>query len=108
MKHESSASERTENQPVIDIGTFDDDAELDEIINVYVTEQRESKKNRVELSDESKEKANEVFDLFRKNEDDLVDEEIFVNHWSSLQGRVAALEYFAAMDQDDSGSLSRA
>ena len=107
MKHQSSASNRTLNQPAIDIGTFDDAVELDEIINVYVDEQREIKKIRVELSEESKEKANEIFDLFRKNKEDLVDEEMFVSHWPCLQGRISALEYFAVMDHDDSGSLSR-
>ena len=53
------------------------------------------------------EKANKVFDLFRANEHGLVDEESFVNHWTGLQQRVSALDFFAAMVTDGSGLLSR-
>lgn len=60
-----------------------------------------------ELSQECIEKANKVFDLFRANEEGLVNEENFVNHWTGLQQRVSALDFFAAMVTDGTGLLSR-
>ena len=60
-----------------------------------------------ELSQECIEKANKVFDLFKANEEGLVNEENFVNHWTGLQQRVSALDFFAAMVTDGTGLLSR-
>ena len=59
------------------------------------------------LSEESYNKANEIFDLFKANDDDLVSEENFVNHWRGLENRICATEFFAAMDTNVDGMLSR-
>lgn len=67
-----------------------------------------NRKKRTELSNESHDKAVEIFGLFKKDESMEVNEERFVNHWASLQARMAATDYFAQMDVDESGSLTEA
>ena len=59
------------------------------------------------LSQECIDKANKVFDLLGPNENDEVDEERFVNHWNNLQARISALDFFAALDDEQSGALER-
>ena len=45
--------------------------------------------------------------MFRINQEGLVNEEGFVGHWRSLQGRVSAMEFFATIDAHGVGSVSR-
>ena len=46
--------------------------------------------------------------MFGPNEDDQINEEQFVNNWRGLQARISALEFFAVIDEDGSGTLDRA
>ena len=90
----SYSTNRTEDYPEINIGNFTSDSEeVDQIINTYVDKLlakadsqnlHAAQEPSLELSVECREKADEIFSLFQKNEGDLVDEEMFVNHWTRL------------------------
>ena len=70
-KVSSSSSERTCDQPAINVGDFDTESdEVDQFIDDYIDH-----KKQYALSSECLTKANEIFDLFQKNENDLVNEE---------------------------------
>jgi len=98
----TESSCRGDNLPQIKIGTFDDSLEIDLFIDAIIC----NKVLQIALSQETREKALEIFGLFEKNETCEVDEEKFVNHWTGLQGRMSATDYFAIMDHDGSGVLT--
>ena len=108
----SSSSNRTTDQPEIDVGSFTQNSEeIEQIIGIYMDQKQPIVYGRpeliIELSQECREKADEIFSLFQHNDHDLVNEEMFVNHWTRLQERISATEFFAIMDYDSSGFLSR-
>ena len=95
-------------KPNIAIGRLSDAEEIDNYIDCFLNEHRSQYKRRdLDLSKECLDRANEVFYSFKRNKEDLVNEEDFVNHWTSLQARISATDFFAALDQERSGTLSR-
>ena len=84
LKQISSSSNRTDDYPDINVGQFTSDSEeVDQIIDKFVDLKKHG--NNYELSQECWEKADEIFSLFEKDcSDQLVDEEMFVNHWTRL------------------------
>lgn len=67
------------------------------MINQFLEKQRN---NRVKLTEEAKNLAIETFNLFKSDKENRVSEENFVNHWSGIQARMSATEYFSCIDTD--------
>ena len=103
----SSSSDRGTTGPIIRIGILGDEKQYDLILDDFLAKKEKERQQQEELSPECVSKANETFDLFESDAHSEVDEESFVNHWTELEARVSATEFFAVLDQRNLGKFSR-
>ena len=104
----SSASNRSSSYfPSIKIGKLSNSDDVRSFLDDFIDQHRGQYRKSVPLSKECKDIANEVYDSFKRNKEDLVNEENFVNHWQGLQARISATEFFASIDHENSGAISR-